>query len=101
MKKKTPRSSHPHQGVLALTIALAVIVVVKFFLLPLLSPSSTEKSVTTSAADQQEILAFERQRLRDSLARVERWAAERKARQWAREERQRAYDAQRAIWAAE
>ena len=101
MKKKTPRSSRPHQGVLALAIALAVIVVVKIFLLPLLSPSSTEKSVTTSAADQQEILAFERQRLRDSLARVERWAAERKARQWAHEERQRAYDAQRAIWAAE
>ena len=85
MKKKTPRSSRPHQGVLALTIALAVIIVVKIFLLPLLSPSSAEKSVTTSAADQQ----------------VERWAAERKARQWAREERQRVYDAQRAIWAAE
>lgn len=101
MKKKTPRSSRPHQGVLALTIALAVIIVVKIFLLPLLSPSSAEKSVTTSAADQQEILAFERQRLRDSLERVERWAAERKARQWAREERQRVYDAQRAIWAAE
>ena len=75
-------------------MALVFVAAVKIWILPLFSSSAPTKAVSTSPAEQQEIVAFEQGRLRDSLARVEKWAAERKARQWAREERERAYQAQ-------
>lgn len=101
MKKTATPSIRLRQGWLALAIALALVVMVKIFIFPLFSPMPTPETASTSAAEQREIMAFEQQRVRDSLARVAQWAAERKARQWAREERERAYQAQRAIWDAE
>ena len=101
MKKNTPSSTRTQQGWLALAMALVLVAAVKIWILPLFSSSDPTKAVSTSPAEQQEIVAFEQQRLRDSLARVEKWAAERKARQWAREERERAYQAQHAQWEAE
>ena len=100
MKKNSPTTTRTQQGWLALAIALVFVAAVKIWILPLFS-SDAPKAVTTSPAEQQEIVAFEQQRLCDSLARVEKWAAERKARQWAREERERAYQAQHAQWEAE
>ena len=57
--------------------------------------------MVNSPQELQEVLAFEQKRLQDSLDRVKKWTAEREARQWAREERERAYQQQRAIWDAE
>lgn len=101
MKKTASPDSRLRHGWLALAIALALVVMVKIFIFPLFSPAPAPEGQPASAEEQREIVAFEQQRVRDSLARVAQWAAERKARQWAHEERERAYQAQRAIWDAE
>ena len=90
----------PTTGWLLLAIALACAALLKLLMLPLFSPSSPS-AVVNSPQEQQEVLAFEQKRLQDSLDRVKKWTAEREARQWAREERERAYQQQRAIWDAE
>lgn len=100
MKKNFSSFSRQQQGWLLLAIALACAALLKLLVLPLFSPSSPS-AVMNSPQEQQEVLAFEQKRLQDSLDRVKKWTAEREARQWAREERERAYQQQRAIWDAE
>ena len=70
MKKNTPSSTRTQQGWLALAMALVLVAAVKIWILPLFSSSAPTKPVSTSPAEQQEIVAFEQQRLRDSLANV-------------------------------
>lgn len=87
-------------GLLLLLVCIALLVAVRQWVLPLWDAPPAAEALPTPE-ERQAIADFERQRLADSLARVQQREAEWQARQMAKAERQARYEAQRAQWAAE